>query len=112
MTVLGILAARSLAGEHRESKKDSEWSADIGQSQVTIKHGEKTVSVVRTGLPDVEETRFVQEDGEKMIAVKSRGDHGPALLELFDVHTGTLKDKVMAFAVKGGKPAWAAPWKE
>jgi hypothetical protein len=50
----------------------------------------------RTGLPNVEETRFVEKDGEKMIAVKSRGDHGPALLELFDVHTATLKDKVMA----------------
>ena len=33
------------------------------------------------------------ENNEKMIAVKSRGDHGPALLELFDVHTGTLKTK-------------------
>ena len=52
------------------------------------------------------------ENNEKMIAVKSRGDHGPALLELFDVHTGTLKTKVMGFAVEDGKPARAAPWKE
>ncbi|MGB9275031.1 MAG: hypothetical protein WCC08_07340 [Terrimicrobiaceae bacterium] len=44
--------------------------------------------------------------------MRSRGNHGPAQLELFDVQTGTLRDKVMAFAVEGGKPAWAAPWKE
>jgi hypothetical protein len=66
----------------------------------------------RTGLPNVEETRFLQEDGEKMIAVRSRGDCVPALLELFEVNTGTLRDKVMAFVVEGGKPTSAAPWKE
>ena len=90
----------------------SEWTAVVGQSQVTIKHGDKTVSVVRTGLANVEETRFLDQDGRKMLAAKSRGNHGPALLELFDVQTGTLKDKVMAFAVEGGQPAWAADWKE
>lgn len=90
----------------------SEWTADVGQSQVTIKHGDKTVSVVRPGLPNVEATRFLEENGRKMLATKSRGNHGPALLELFDVQTGTLRDKVMAFAVEGGQPAWAADWKE
>ena len=53
---------------HKKSKK--EWSAEIGQSQVTIKHEGKTVSVVRTGLPNVEETRFLEQDGRKMLAVK------------------------------------------
>jgi len=111
-TVFAIMVAfgNVFAGGHKKSKK--EWSAEIGQSQVTIKHEGKTVSVVRTGLPNVEETRFLEQDGRKMLAVKSRGEHGPALLQLFDVQTGALKDKVLAFAVKGGKPAWAAPWKE
>lgn len=90
----------------------SEWTAVVGQGQVTIKHGDKTVSVVRTGLANIEETRFLDQNGRKMLATKSRGNHGPALLELFDVQTGTLKDKVMAFAVEGGQPAWAADWKE
>ena len=82
-------------------QKKPEWTADIGHCQVTIRHGGKTVSIVRSGLPNVEETRFVQEGGEKTIAVKSRGNHRPALLELFDVHAGTLKDKLKAFAVEG-----------
>jgi hypothetical protein len=111
-TVFAIMVAfgNVFAGGHKKSKM--EWSAEIGQSQVTIKHEGKTVSVVRSGLPNVEETRFLEQDGRKMLAVKSRGEHGPALLQLFDVQTGALKDKVLAFAVKGGKPAWAAPWKE
>jgi hypothetical protein len=106
-----ILAFGSVsAGEHH--KKDSGWTADIGQGKVTIKHGKETVSVVRTGLPNVEETRFLELEGKTMLAVKSRGTHGPALLELFEVQTGILRDKILAYAVKGGKPAWAAPWKE
>jgi hypothetical protein len=46
-------------------KKKPEWTADIGHCQVTIRHGGKTVSIVRSGLPNVEETRFVQEGGER-----------------------------------------------
>jgi hypothetical protein len=111
-TIFALIMAfgNASAGEHH--KKDSGWTADIGQSKVTIKHGKETVSVVRTGLPNVEETRFINQDGERMIAVKSRAEHGPALLELFDVQTGIRRDKILAYKVKGGKPAWAAPWKE
>jgi hypothetical protein len=28
-------------------------------------------------------------------------------VELFDIKTGALRDKVLAFAIKNGQPAWA-----
>ena len=28
-------------------------------------------------------------------------------VELFDVRTGTLRDKVLAFAIQNGQPEWA-----
>ena len=69
-----------------------------------------------TGFIIPSETRLLTEDNPSV----SKADQvhryraaitEPALLELFDVHIGTL-NKIMAFAVKGSKPAWAARWKE
>jgi hypothetical protein len=33
-------------------------------------------------------------------------------VELFDSRTGTLRDKVLAFAINNGQPAWAATMAE
>ena len=45
------------------------------------------------------------------IVVKSRGNHGPAAVELFDTRTGILKDKIMAFADSGREaPVGAGIW--
>lgn len=41
------------------------------------------------------------------MVVKSGGNHGPATVELFDVRTGTLRDKVLAFAIQTRLPKWA-----
>jgi hypothetical protein len=89
-----------------------EWTADVKQGEVVVKQGVEKMCIVKTQLPFVEETRFLNWQGKQCLAVKSRARHGPAALELFDAHTGALVDKIMAFAVENDKPAWAARWKE
>jgi hypothetical protein len=54
----------------------------------------------------VEETRFISEQDQ--IVVKSRGNHGPATVQLFNTRTGAQQGSVMAYEVRGGFPAWAA----
>jgi hypothetical protein len=54
----------------------------------------------------VEETRFINE--QQQIVVKTRGNHGPATVQLFNARTGKEEGRVMAFEIKKGKPAWAA----
>jgi hypothetical protein len=88
------------------------WTADVKQGEVVVKQGGEKMCIVKTQLPFVEETRFLNWQGKKCLAIKSRARHGPAALELFDAHTGALVDKIMAFAVENDKPAWAARWKE
>ncbi len=77
-----------------------------GKGKVTIKEGSRTVAVCSTASPNVEETRFITEQEE--IVVKSRGNHGPATVQLFDTRNGKEKGRVMAYDIRGGKPAWAA----
>lgn len=81
-------------------------TAENGQGNVTIKEGSKTVSVCYTVSPNIEKTRFIDEQNE--IVIKSRGNHGPATVQLFDTRTGREKDRIMAFAIQGGTPAWAS----
>ena len=40
--------------------------------------------------------------------VKSRGNHGPATVQLFNSRTGAEPGRVMAYDMRGGNPAWAA----
>lgn len=80
-------------------------TASVGQGQVQIMQGGRTVSTLRTASPNVEEHHFTS--GQSQMVVKSRGNHGPATVELFDTKTGTLRDKVLAYAIQNGQPAWA-----
>ena len=64
-----------------------------------------TVCLIRTQLPNVENWKLI--NGNTEIVVKSRGNHGPAAVELFDTRIGVLKGKIMAFAIQDGKPEWA-----
>lgn len=59
----------------------------------------------RTAMPNVETWRLVR--GDSQIIVKSRGSRGPATVELFDTTTGTLRDKVLAFAIRSSGATWA-----
>jgi len=80
--------------------------ASVGQGRVTIREGSRTVSVCTTALPNVEETKFISE--QQQIVVKSRGNHGPATVQLFDTATGAAKASVAAYNIRGGNPSWAA----
>lgn len=68
------------------------------------------ITTLKSSLPNVEAWKFVS--GGTQVVVKSRASHGPAAVELFDVAGGVLKEKVMAFDIKDGKPEWAAAYAE
>lgn len=76
-----------------------------GQFMVTIMEGSRRVSVCRTASPNIEETRWHR--GQQQIVVKSRGNHGPATVQLFDTRSGRLDGSVMAYEIANGRPAWA-----
>lgn len=80
-------------------------TAVVGQGQVIVMQGGQVVSTLRTAAPNVEAQHFTA--GQQEIVIKSRGNHGAANVELFDVRTGILRDKVLAYAIENGQPAWA-----
>lgn len=80
-------------------------TATVGQGQVQVMQDGRVVSTLRTASPNVEEHHFTS--GQSQMVVKSRGNHGPATVELFDTRTGILRDKVLAFAIRNGQPSWA-----
>lgn len=90
-------------GDH--SNGYGQMTASVGQGQVRIMQGGRVVSTLRTAAPNVEKHHF--KEGQKQIVVKSRGNHGPATVELFDTKTGVLRDKILAYAIKNGHPKWA-----
>jgi hypothetical protein len=69
-----------------------------------LRNGE-VVSVVRPKLRNVEKWKLVRD--QTAIVIKSRSDpHGPAVIELFDVDTGELKESVMTYGIAAGRPHW------
>ena len=81
-------------------------SVSSGGGSVTVRQGGKVVSSFRTASPNVEETHWRNQQSQ--IAVKSRGNHGPATIQLFDSYTGREVNRIMAYDVRNGKPHWAA----
>ncbi len=79
-------------------------TSEIAQGSVIIREGGRTLTSFRTAKPNVEQVRWIEE--QEKIAVKSRGNHGPATIQLFDSRTGRELGKVMAFEAANG-PAWA-----
>jgi len=77
-----------------------------GQGTVTIMEGPRTVATCRTASPNIEKTRWVSEQNQ--IVVKSRGNHGPATVQLFNSRTGRQEGTVMAYELANGGPTWAA----
>jgi hypothetical protein len=89
----------------RETQGTGNYRAEVVQGGVRITQNGQQVSFLRTASPNVERQHFI--NNKKQIVVKSRGNHGPATVELFDAKTGVLKDKVLAYAIRHGQPAWA-----
>ena len=78
----------------------------VEQTGVRLLRRGMTVCLIRTNLPNVERWEIINRNME--IVIKSRGDRGPAAVELFDTQSGILKGKVMEHAIHDGQPAWAA----
>lgn len=79
-------------------------TATTGAGSVTVREGARTLSTITPARPNVEQTRWYSE--QEQIVVKSRGDHGPATVELFDSRAGRKLGSVMAYEAADG-PAWA-----
>lgn len=75
------------------------------QGQVQVTQGGRTVAILRPALPNVERYKLVNDNRE--IIIKSRGNHGPAMVEKFHLSNGALNDKVMAFAIRNSGATWA-----
>jgi hypothetical protein len=76
-----------------------------GQGTVVIMEGNRRLSVCHTASPNVEQTRWHR--GQQQIVVKSRGNHGPATVQLFDTRSGREVGRVMAYDIANGGPGWA-----
>lgn len=75
------------------------------QGGVVLAQGGKTVATCHTAMMNVERFKFI--NSSRQIVVKSRGNHGPATVEMFDTATGQLRDKVLAFAIRKSGVSWA-----
>ncbi|HRJ07519.1 MAG TPA: hypothetical protein PK490_00675 [Prosthecobacter sp.] len=81
-------------------------SAEASQGAMIIRRNDgQVLCSFRTAMPNVETWRLVR--GDTQIIVKSRGARGPATVELFDTATGTLRDKVLAYAIRSSGASWA-----
>ena len=77
-----------------------------GSGMVMIREGRRTKAICRTAKPNIERTRFINE--QQQIVIKSRGSHGPATVQLFDTRTGAEQGRVLAYEIQRGRPRWAA----
>lgn len=80
-------------------------SAVVVPGQVRIMRAGRVVTLIQTAMPNIEAHHFTR--GQQQIVVKSRGNHGPATVQLFDTPSGAVKGQVMAYAIQNGQPAWA-----
>lgn len=99
-------ASTGVGGVNQRPTYGQPLTAIPSRGAVTIMEGSRRHSVCVTASPNVEQTRSIKEQQE--IVVKSRGNHGPATVQLFDTSTGREKNRVMAYDIRGGKPHWAA----
>jgi hypothetical protein len=97
---------KAVADSSSSSSYGQPLTAVNGQGRVTIMEGSRTVATCFTASPNIEQTRWVNE--QQQIVVKSRGNHGPATVQLFNSRTGRQEGTVMAYELAEGGPQWAA----
>lgn len=68
----------------------------------------KIIAQTKAGKPFIEDWRFLE--GGRQFALRCRGGHGPADIELHETATGKLIASVDAYGEK--LPAWAKPLKD
>lgn len=96
---------RSVQGASQPPAPAPALTARQVQGGVEVLVNGQVTTRIKSAMPNVEKTGLI--NGGSLMVVKSRGDHGPASVELFDTRTGVLRDKVLAFAIKDGRPSWA-----
>jgi hypothetical protein len=74
---------------------------------VTCRQG-KVLAKIQASMPFIEDWRFLE--GGKQFALRCRGAHGPANIELHDTASGKLITTLKAYDEK--LPAWAKPLKD
>ncbi|MEM1084466.1 MAG: hypothetical protein AAGI48_10160 [Verrucomicrobiota bacterium] len=102
-------AAEAMKAE-QAAQQDQGLSAKDSRGRITISEKGKPIAFIIPAMSNVEELRFI--NGQQQLVVKSRGDHGPATVQLFDSRSGRQEGKVMAFEIADGQPAWAAEMAE
>jgi hypothetical protein len=82
----------------------------VEQGRVRLIRDGRTICSLRPAMPFVEKYKLV--NNNEQIIIKSRAKHGPATVELYNISDGSLSDKVLAFAIKKGRPTWAKGWQD
>ena len=79
----------------------------VEQSSVRVLRNGKTLCVIKPKLPRVEQWKLVQNDTAIVIKSRAYNNQDPAAVELFDISTGALKERLMANTLYTGQPTWA-----
>jgi hypothetical protein len=78
----------------------------VEQDGVRVLRNGQTLCVIHPRLAKVEQWKVVQND--TAVVIKSRtNNEGPAAVELFDISTGKLIERLMTFSLYTGRPSWA-----
>ena len=93
-----------------ESASKSTPHVAVEQGRVRVILDGRTLCRLRPAMPFVEKYKLV--NNNQQIIIKSRAKHGPATVELFNISNGSLDEKVLAFAIKNGRPRWAKGWQD
>ena len=88
-----------------------EFSGAYAQTKA-IESGAGAPLLAIIDAPPVEGEAFDQRFHYRTITAVVHFSGSNATVELFDVRTGTLRDKVLAFAIENGQPEWARGMQE
>jgi len=95
---------------HRPFESHGKTTVSFEQGQVRVVRDGKILCRLRPAMAMVERYELVNH--AQQIIIKSRGKHGPATVELFNLSDGSRADQVLAYAIRKGRPAWASGWEE
>lgn len=82
----------------------------FASTKLMIFRAGRITAKIKGQFPFIEEWFFWK--GDRYVALKSRGGHGPAMAELHDTTSGRLVAKVLAYKVNDSSGSWAQPFKE
>jgi hypothetical protein len=120
LLVVGILAGygATAVGEYQISPSAVQaanpylnpYEARSYPNKLEVYRGDKRVSVIRSEKPNIERWGFI--DSGNLVVVKSRGEDGVTIFELFDTATGALRDKAISSDNSDRLPIWAVDFIE